>query len=283
MDTTRKKWKCPLFGNTCDLKDNMLPTYEDVMKYYEWNRRNIKLDRDTKKEPTYKEIQAIVVSKITEIWGKASIPTIERKGINVMLKAYHLKCKNLLKSHPKIPTAKLDEFRRSSRVLFDISSCKCTDISKCTCSREKKVPAREQSFLIDQRSTRKMFIGTIDTVTSKKLTNALKRKSNSKLQPQNEITLMPYIPNSSETESTTSTTDQDDNFESPKKKFTTPLVKKVSSESVIDYDLLSKTCDRYGVSDRAAAAIAYCILRVVLKLLIKTVFAGNVTSQENVP
>ncbi|KAJ8728603.1 hypothetical protein PYW07_006299 [Mythimna separata] len=203
MDRTREKWKCPLFGDTCDLKENMLPTYEDVMKFYEWNRRKIKLDKDTKKEPTYKEIEAIVVAKIVEIWGKASIPTIQLKGIKVMLKAYHLKCKNLLKSYPKIPEKKLEEFRRSSRVLFDISSCKCTNISECTCPREKKVPKREHSFLIDQRSARKMFIGAIDTATTSKLAKTLKRKLNKpdpKVQPQKKSKQEPNISVSSESE-----------------------------------------------------------------------------------
>lgn len=67
---------------------------------------------------------------------------------------------------------------------------------------------------------------------------------------------------SSETGSTsTTTTDQDCKFESPKKSVqtTASIVKKGSSES-LDYNLLSRTCDRYGVSDRAAAAITSAVL-----------------------
>lgn len=37
-----------MFGDTCDLKDNMVPTYKDVIKFYEWNPCQIKLNRDTK-------------------------------------------------------------------------------------------------------------------------------------------------------------------------------------------------------------------------------------------
>lgn len=263
MENTRDKWKSPLFGDPCELKDNMLPTYADVMKYYEWVRRKIKLERNTKKEPSYKEIEAIVVTKVANIWKKASIPTIQIKGINVMLKAYHLKCKNILKSHPKIPQIKLEEFRRSSRVLFDISSCKCTDISKCTCPKEKKVPTVEQRFLIDQRSTRKMFIGGIDTVTTRKLTNTLKRKFSKakyQLRAQKDSTKQLKGCVLSGTESSTCTTDEDDNF-TPQNQVQTAVTptKTLSTES-IDYDLLSKTCDRFGVSDRAAAAITSAVL-----------------------
>ena len=45
--------------------------------------------------------------------------------VQQMLKAYHLKFNNILKSQPKIPKMRLEEFLASSRVLFDISSGKC--------------------------------------------------------------------------------------------------------------------------------------------------------------
>jgi len=57
------------------------------------------------------------------------------KRVKAMLQAYQLKCKNLLKSNPKIPPTKLEEFRRSSKALFDISTCKCRDINKCICPK----------------------------------------------------------------------------------------------------------------------------------------------------
>ncbi|CAH0554916.1 unnamed protein product [Brassicogethes aeneus] len=168
-------WNCPLFGDVCDLKDNILPTYAEVMKFYEWTRRNIKHLRETKKEPIYKEIEIIVVSKLIKIWDKASIPTVEEKRVKAMLQAYHLKCKNILKSHPKIPDNKLEEFRLRGKALFDISACKCPDITKCTCPKQKKVHIREQSFLIDQRTCRKMVIGGIDVRTTTQIRKTIKR------------------------------------------------------------------------------------------------------------
>lgn len=107
MERTRNSWKCPLFGDLCELKDNILPTYEDVMKFYEWTRHTLKYERETKKEPTYKEIETIVVAKIL---AKSSIPTVEPKRMKVMLQTYHLKCKNILKSLPKIPETSWKSF-----------------------------------------------------------------------------------------------------------------------------------------------------------------------------
>ncbi|GBP34420.1 Esterase FE4 [Eumeta japonica] len=83
MEGTRNSWKCPLFGDLCDLKDNILSSYEDVMKFYEWTRHKLKHEREIKKEPTYKEIEAIVVPKLIEICVRSSIPTVEPKRVKI--------------------------------------------------------------------------------------------------------------------------------------------------------------------------------------------------------
>lgn len=210
MERTRTKWKCPLFGDSSDMKSSMLPTYEDIVNFYEWNRHKIKSENETNKEPTYKEIEDIVVAKMEEIWSKASIPIVQRKRVKAMLKAYHLKCKTILKSHPKIPQKKLEEFRHNIKILFDVSSCKCKNIDKYICPKHKKVPVREQNFLMDQRTTRRMVIGTVDIVTTKKIMNTLKRKmqrQKSQFQPQKESSEKLNVQNSCESESSQSDRD----------------------------------------------------------------------------
>jgi len=259
MERTRNAWKCPLFGDSCDVEDNILPTYQDIMKFYEWTRHKIKYENETKKEPTYKEIETIVISRIENIWIKASIPIVERKRIKAMLKTYHSKCKNLLKSHPKIPDKKLVEFRRSSKALFDIATCKCKDIKNCICPRIKKIPVREQNFLIDQRTSRKMVIGSIDIDTTNQMRNTMKRKlERQKLQcnSQTEIIEKPNISISS----TSSEYDSEGDNKLQKQSQPPKTVSKPKSTIKIDYALLSKTCDRYRVSDRAGAAIASAVL-----------------------
>lgn len=63
---------------------------------------------------------------------------------------------------------KIESFKQSSAKLFDICSCKCENITKCTCEKIRKVSKKEWDFLIDQRTARKMIIGSIDLVTTKK-------------------------------------------------------------------------------------------------------------------
>lgn len=55
MERTRSKWKCPLFGDASEINSNMLPTYENVMKFYEWNRHKIKREKEYKKNPLIKK------------------------------------------------------------------------------------------------------------------------------------------------------------------------------------------------------------------------------------
>ena len=53
-------------------------------------------------------------------------------------------------------------FQESICSLFDISACNCKDFTASNCPKEKKVPIQERIFWVDQRSERKMCIGTID-------------------------------------------------------------------------------------------------------------------------
>jgi hypothetical protein len=50
----------------------MMLTYKELMKFYECIRykikyENMKYENETKKEPTYKEIESIVISKVENI------------------------------------------------------------------------------------------------------------------------------------------------------------------------------------------------------------------------
>lgn len=260
MERTRNSWKCPLFGVICDLKDNTLPIYEDVMKFYEWTRHKMKFENGTKKEPTYKELEAIVINKLCEIWNKASIPTVERKRMKVMLQNYHLKCKNILKSHPNIPENRLEEFRRGGKRLFDIASCKCLDISNCTCPKHKKIPAREHCFLMDQRTVRKMIIGGLDVHTTQQITMSQKRKLLREKSQHKRQKTTPISTEEPDNTSVSSISDlEDEDFIELQCK-STSIVSQSSSAAEVNYALLSTTCDRFGVSNRAGAAIASAVL-----------------------
>ncbi|CAH0562903.1 unnamed protein product [Brassicogethes aeneus] len=62
----------------------------------------------------------------------------------------------------------------ANRTLFDITSCKCTDFSLCKC--KIKVPLKERTFLLDQRSKRKMAISSVDVMEIKKIERKIARK-----------------------------------------------------------------------------------------------------------
>ncbi|KAL4104290.1 hypothetical protein QTP88_019593 [Uroleucon formosanum] len=72
---TRIKSKCPIFGDTRDLSNLVLPTYEDVM--------------NNGKDPTVKKISEIVVTDVEKIWQKAYIPIVSHIRALQLLINYH--------------------------------------------------------------------------------------------------------------------------------------------------------------------------------------------------
>lgn len=255
MQRTRSVFKCPLFGDVCEMKENVLPTYEDVVKYYEWTRHQLKLQSETAKEPIFGEIADIVVSRIENIWQTASIPTVTRTRIVQMLKAYHLKCKNLLKSIKRLSPDKLNSFQQSSKILFDISACKCKAFAQCICPKDKKVPKQEQTFLTDQRTSRVMVICGIDVTATKKLQKTLKRNHERENRRNTSLSTSTLADLNVSVSSATSSESEKSECSMLK-----GVIEKKIKKKTLNFPTLSKTCDRYGVSDRAAAAIASSVL-----------------------
>lgn len=264
MSSNRQSYKCPIFGTIQDLKDNVLPTYQEVMKCYEWSRIQIKIQSGSNKEPSFSEIAQIVTQRVEEVWQKASIPVVSHNRVIQLLKAYHLKCKNLLKSLKRLSHERKTEFLQQSEFLFDICSCKCKIISQCNCPREVKVPREEHDFLMDQRGERKMIIGGIDRNRTKNLKKKLARKHSSTKMSQKIDDSSSKIPD--QVLFSPTSTDSDTNNLSPDrlhKNIEKPLHSTSGTmENIknIRFPVLSQICDRYGVSDRAGAAIASAVL-----------------------
>lgn len=171
---------CPIFGNSSELSEKVLPVYSDVMKFYLHER--IVLKQKSKKDPSVSEISKGVVNKIISLWEKASIPCVSNERVKKMITDYHQKYRNILKyikskknnMHFK---NKCENFKKTAEnTLFDISACKCKSFINCTCLRKNKVPEGEQQFLQDQRSTRKMATGGVDRISSKKNFRMIERK-----------------------------------------------------------------------------------------------------------
>lgn len=63
--------------------------------------------------------------------------------------------------------------------LFDICSCKCLNLKNCSCARNRKIPALEHDFIIDQRTKRRLMISSTDKKRTKTLANRAERQTKS--------------------------------------------------------------------------------------------------------
>ena len=64
-------------------------------------------------------------------------------------------------------------------MVIDICSYKCNDFNNCNCVMDKKVPAIEREFLIDQRTIRKMGNDdrSVTAILSKRSSPSLREES----------------------------------------------------------------------------------------------------------
>lgn len=251
MPKTRKNTRCPLFGDSQKLNNNLLPTYCDIIKHYLWIRNDL-IALHNGKDPSIKEVSEIVSNDVESIWNKASLPTISHQQVVARLISYYNKYKSTKKLRSE--TKKQEFYQDSLQKLFDIATCKC--ISRGLCKCETKIPIGEEPFLKDQRNARKMYIGSVDQVATK----SLHRKDLRKRKYQEFLKTTADTPTSS-----TSTTDavveylsDSTSTETEVKEFC-PLKpckqKKETLQMRKKLKNLATACDRTGVSDRSAAII----------------------------
>lgn len=263
----RSRSKCPIFVSGKELPKNALPTYEDVIRYFLFLTKNTSSQRDL-----VKNTSEIIATEIASIWRKASIPTSGHRAIVIRLHSYHNKYRSILKPYhgrkeDENYIRKLEEFKKNSKKLFDIASCKCLSFAICSCEIGRKVPIEERDFLTDQRTERNMIIGGIDSKTSKQINKKIMRRTIRKLRetpqlknaaPINKET--PVLSNSSN--KTISREIQKISAESAT--LTKPPIPASPSFSVLPelpYVAVARTLDRFGISDRAGAAIVSATLQ----------------------
>lgn len=265
----------PVFGTPREFSGNVLPTHEDLMKCYLWLRHELK--QGSNKEPTIFQISTVLYDKLLEIWENASIPVLSNARIMTLIRAYHEKYMRLLKQ-PKSKLSseqykkRLEQFQQESREkLFDIAACKC-DFILCKCEKSKKVPKSEQAFLLDQRTSRKMFIGNIDIAATQKIRRAEKRKLQEEVRKSTvQYTGLPRKDTDGSVTDESNTEDTEISGEpltshcfvpEPSTSSGNKSSKKESSKQMrLKLPTLAKICDRYGVSSRAAAAISSAVLK----------------------
>jgi len=270
---TRNNTRCPVFGTSQELAENELPTYENVMRFYMLIKRQLKL-KSHNKDPSVTEISLRVAENIEKIWLKSSIPVVSRERVLQMIRAYHDKYMKLIKPYKSRQKdekykAKLCSFREDSRYkLFDIAACKCA-LNNCDCNKERKVPIDEQPFLQDQRSLRIMYISTVDKVITNRLIKRNKRNASNVVRTDKYRKMSEY-------ERTNNIELDDDSDEDKSGQYSDKRVKNPTSETnntaAVDSSVrltpvirrrmpaLARACDRHGLSDRSAAAIASAVL-----------------------
>ena len=72
-----------------------LPTNGDILKAWNWERIEKRVNG---REPSWKQIRKFLVSKLEEIWARASIPTVSTVTIESKVEALHSQYRNLQKS-----------------------------------------------------------------------------------------------------------------------------------------------------------------------------------------
>lgn len=270
---TREKLNCAVFGAPKPLYESILPTFDDVMKLYLWIKHEIKSKKPVK-EPSFKEIATDVVVEVEKLWQKASIPTVSHTRVLQMLRCYHDKYRALIKNYRQRKdktslTAKIQAFQHDAKSkLFDISACKCVDFQKCVCPKNRKVPEEERGFLLDQRSQRKMIIGAVDVITSKKNEQKYQRQVQRVSRLTKRKITKPIIASrlTSDTESDSlpsSSVESEEFMPSPENKKKRILTPNIKNRMTMPLSKLALACDRTGVSDRSAASIASAVLQDV--------------------
>ena len=83
MSPKRNVPDCPIFGNSHNLSETVLPTYFHVIKCYLHESQFIKLT--TNKDPSVGKISELNVIKIKDLWIKASVPCVFNSRITKII------------------------------------------------------------------------------------------------------------------------------------------------------------------------------------------------------
>ena len=70
---------------------NLLPTYRDVMKFFNFQRNKIFKDTKNKKEPGFQRIAIATANALINLYEELSIPTMEHRNVIRKLTLYHEK------------------------------------------------------------------------------------------------------------------------------------------------------------------------------------------------
>lgn len=275
---TRSEFECPLFGPPKDLPVSKLPTYEDVLRCCFHEHYNIALE--TNKTVSFSQVANIVAPTVKALYDTASIPTVTTYRIVQLISSYHDSYRKLMKSFKRDKEKetfkkKVAEFKTKALLLFDMAACKCKMTYSCSCQKvpevcececpisiscecekAKKIPTLELKFMYFQRNLGKGKIGGVDVKETKKITKRHERKltEQKRSQPSCSKSVEMEFSSSEEVDN-----EMDENYEESEPEAGT----KPPWQMRIKLKNTALTCDRFGISDRAAAAVASSVLKDV--------------------
>lgn len=275
---------CPIFGSGCDIPPNVLPTYTDVIRCLFWHSKEQKHNNATLSLAKSCEE---VATKLEDTWKRASIPTIDHYSVLRKIRLYHDKYRALLKSYKARKDVEsyrkqIDIFRTKANALFDISTCSCQSFESCSCRKDRKVHVNEQAFLIDQRTERKMMIGFVDRKVTSQNAKAEERKIKQERYEKKTLT----VASSSTMKTDTDVKRMCRRYEHTVFSASSDIVESETQQiesltpEVTTFPAVARTLDRFGVSDRAGAAIVSATLQDVG--LISTENVSNVIDRNKI-
>ncbi|KAK3924212.1 2,6-dihydroxypyridine 3-monooxygenase [Frankliniella fusca] len=264
---TRASSSCSLFGASSDFTGNQLPTYKDVMKCVADVRATLMAERGNNYTPSIFEVASVVARRVKVIWDKATIPTLSEDYIIKLIQRYNDKCIAIKKSISKTSAPVVqnrNKFLSEARCrLFDVAACKCPSFENCKCERLLKVPVQEQSFILDQRTDRKMVIGGVDVKTTAVLQkrearrerDTKKRSGSPQAGPSKQLAVDPELDtefdNSPHTHDIDLTEKADTEYPAPRQR----SARSAGKYNTVKLPNVATVVDRCGLSDREAALV----------------------------
>jgi hypothetical protein len=217
------------FGEPSELRGDMLPTRVDVLRYTFFLFERSAAEQ--KMCPPMKSFAKEVSTRVVDIWKLTNIPMIAFKSVLVKVTREI----DLYQSNIKKQSNDFGDYVHSLEKLFDIAHCKCDSSVVCQCG-PNQVPESERAFIVDQRTVR------VHQIQPRAEEITVSEMDTTEAEPVEQISESEFLPS----------TDMD----------AFP-----STSTARTYDRMpalpnfAMECDRYGISDRAASALASSLLK----------------------
>ena len=152
-----------------------LPSKGDFVRHYFF------LKRGDLRNNAQEEVVTIILQKIKLIWDKAAIPTKDvfrnpsprKQGLDLIQNVGNL-VRHKKRSNFK---TELESFNNQLDELFDISAHNAVEIIQKDSLRNAQQKDEDILFLNDQKTTRRLVLGNIDTTYTSKIRRKLSRMS----------------------------------------------------------------------------------------------------------